>query len=253
MPANDIGSTVEPLAILAHELRNPIGAIRNAVSVMECAAHPAAMDQARRIIARQTSQLSMLVDDLLDLANVARGTLKLRREWIDVVREVEAAIESCAWAFAASGHVLGVQVPDAPLHAFVDGARLRQVVTNLLDNACKYTRRSGHIRLTLDATEGWVVITVEDNGAGIASDRLPFVFDLFTRSCDHMENASRGLGIGLALVREIVELHGGVVEARSNGIGCGSAFIVQLPIVPAVAMVGMTTVLESAAGTVVSR
>jgi len=222
---------VEPLAILAHELRNPIGAIRNAVSVMESAGKlPGAMDQARRLIARQVGQLSVLVEDLLDLASFSRGTLVLRRNWIDVVKEVEAAVEACSWSLGASGHALCVEVPNGPLHAYVDGPRLRQVITNLLDNACKYTRHHGRIRLTLELADGCAVVSVEDNGTGIASDRLPFVFDLFTRSCELRENPSRGLGVGLALVREIVELHGGCVEARSNGLDRGSAFVVRLPV-----------------------
>lgn len=220
----------EPLAILAHELRNPIGAIRNAVKVMESAGKlPGAVDQARRLIGRQVGQLSILVEDVLDLASLARGTPRLRREWLDVVPEVEAAVESCSWALTDYGHSLCIQMPDVPLYAYIDAARLRQVITNLLDNACKYTQLSGRIRLSLDRTGDHVVLSVVDNGAGIASDRLPYIFDLFTRSAAGSEKTTPGLGIGLALVRVIVELHGGNVEARSGGPGCGSAFIVRIP------------------------
>jgi signal transduction histidine kinase len=224
-------ATTEPLAVLAHELRNPIGAIRNAVTVMEAAgAPPEAMIQARRLIARQAGRLSVLVDDLLDFASFARGTLSLRREWIDVVQEVEVAVESCSWALAESGHTLCLQVPGAPLHAYLDSTRLRQIVTNLLDNACKYTRPFGRIRLSLERVGENVIVGVEDNGSGIPSDRLPYVFDLFSRSTCTLESPVRGLGIGLALVREIVELHEGAVEARSDGPGRGSVFIVRMPI-----------------------
>jgi signal transduction histidine kinase len=216
--------TVEPLAILAHELRNPIGAIRNAVTVLESAEKlPGARDQARRLIARQVGQLSVLVEDLLDLASFSRGTLTLRRQWVDLVQEVEAAVESCTWSLTACGYTLCLELPVGPLLAFVDGPRLRQVVTNLLDNACKYTRSYGGIRLTLEVNGDCAIVCVEDDGAGIPSERLPHVFDLCTRACARPESQCRGLGIGLALVREIVELHGGDVKARSNGIGCGSA------------------------------
>lgn len=220
-----------PLAVLAHELRNPIGAIRNAVSLLESAGQlPGAMDQARRLIARQAGQLSVLVDDILDLASFARGTLTLRRAWMDVVPEVEAAVESCAWALAGSGHSLCIDVPDAPLYAYIDGARTRQVITNLLDNACKYTPSFGQIRLSVERGDDCVVFTVQDNGVGIASDRLPFVFDLFTREDGDRESTTRGLGVGLALVREIAKLHGGDVGVQSRGAGRGSEFTVRLPV-----------------------
>jgi two-component system, sensor histidine kinase len=230
---NESIARVEPLAVLAHELRNPIGAIRNAVIVMESAGRlPGAMEQARRLIARQAGQLSVLVEDLLDLASFARGTLSLRRQWMDIVEEVEAAVESCAWALTGSGHSLCVDLPDAPLHAYIDGARLRQVITNLLDNACKYTPNFGRIRLTVERVEEHAVFCVEDNGVGIANDRLPYVFDLFVRSEGGLEASGRGLGVGLALVREIAELHGGVALATSRGPGCGSVFVVRLPVSP---------------------
>jgi signal transduction histidine kinase len=232
---------VEPLVVLAHELRNPIGAIRNAVILMESAGKlPGAMDQARRLIARQASQLAVLVDDLLDLASFARGALSLRREWTDIVKEVEASVESCAWALTAASHAFCVDMPDAPLYAYIDGTRVRQIVTNLLDNACKYTPAYGRIRLSLARIGDDALISVEDNGMGIESDRLPYVFDMFTRVGSGREAALRGLGVGLALIREIAELHGGDVQARSGGRGCGSAFVVRLPIRPSSLLVAET-------------
>jgi signal transduction histidine kinase len=220
----------EPLAILAHELRTPIGAIRNAVSIMEAARTlPGAVERAREVIARQIGQLSVLVEDLLDVSNVSRGTLSLHRQSIDVVPEIHAAIDSCAWVFSRCAQNLVAQLPDAPLLAYVDGIRLRQVVINLLDNACKYTPAHGRIELQLYRADAELVVRVNDNGSGIAPDRLPYVFDLYTRACQDVAGSPRGLGIGLALVREIVRLHGGHVEARSDGPGCGSAFTVHLP------------------------
>jgi len=222
---------VEPLAVLAHELRNPVGAIRNAVVLMESAGNlPGAMEQARRLIARQAGQLSVLVEDLLDPANLGRGTLILRRQCLDLVQEVEAAVESCAWALTGAGHSSCVEVRDSPLQRYVDGARLRQIVTNLLDNACKYTPAFGRIRVSLERRGDDVLCSVEDNGVGIESDRLPYVFDLFARSGAVCETSTRGLGVGLTLVREIAQLHGGEAHASSNGIGCGSCFVVRLPV-----------------------
>jgi signal transduction histidine kinase len=230
---NESMARVDPVAVLAHELRNPIGAIRNAVILMESAGKlPGAMDQARRLIARQAGHLAALVDDMLDLASLARGVQSLRRELIDIVEEVEASVESCAWALTAAGHAFCVDMPDVPLYAYIDGTRVRQIVTNLLDNACKYTPAHGRIRLSLARVGDDVLISVEDNGMGIESDRLPYVFDMFTRVGSGRETAPRGLGVGLALIREIAELHGGDVQARSGGRGCGSAFVVRLPIRP---------------------
>jgi len=139
-----------PVAILVRELRKPIGAIRSAMSVMESAANlPGAMDQARRLIGRQLGQLSVLVDDLVELESLARGTLRLRRDWIDLVAEVEAAVSACSWAFAGYNNSLCVQVPDRPVYGYFDPARLRQIVANLLDNACRHTPVFGRVSLRL--------------------------------------------------------------------------------------------------------
>ncbi len=221
----------ERIVIVAHELRNPIGAIRNAVTIMESAADvPCVMEQARRLIARQVSQLSVLVEGLLDLPEFVQGGLRVRRETIDIVSEAQAAVESCAWAIRAAGHSLRVDMPDSPSYARVDGSRLRQVITNLLDNACKYTKPPGRIRIALQFTDHHAVFTVEDNGAGIAKESLPKVFELFQRSALVPGDPVPGFGIGLALVHEIVRLHGGEVAATSAGPGRGSTFVVRLPV-----------------------
>jgi signal transduction histidine kinase len=228
---NEADARVEPLAIFAQELRTPIGEIRNALSLMESAGRlPSGMDQAKRLIARQAGQLSVLVDDLVDLASFARGTLGLQPSWIDVVREVEAAVEACARALTETGHALIVELPPLPIRAFLDGRRVRQIVTHLLDNACKHTPAFGRIRIRLEHVHGFAVLLVEDSGVGIARERLPFAFDLFTHSGDGDPAHSRGLGVGLALVRELTHLHGGEVQASSKGIGGGSLFLVRLPI-----------------------
>lgn len=228
-----VATAVEPLAVLAHELRNPIGAIRNAVMVMETAWNlPGAMEHARRLIARQAGQLAVLVDDLMDLASFARGTLRLHREWVDIIQEVEVAVESCGWALGAAGQALSVDIPDGQFHAYVDRVRLRQIITNLLDNACKYTPAFGRIRICVERDENRVVLGVNDNGVGIAKEDLPYVFDLFSRTDNARETPIRGLGVGLTLVRELAELHGGDVRAMSDGAGCGSTFVVRLPVCP---------------------
>jgi signal transduction histidine kinase len=191
---------------------------------------PGAMAQVRRVIAKHVGQLSVLIEDLVDLANLARGTLSLQREWLDVVQEVEATVESCSWVLTRCGHTMCLEMPAVPLLGYVDGMRLRQVITHLLDNACKHTPSFGRIRLTLHETGGNAILTVEDNGAGIAPEQLPYIFDLSTGSARGSKDPRVGLGVGLALVREIVEQHGGQVEASSAGPGCGSAFVVRLPI-----------------------
>ena len=216
----------ETLAIVAHELRNPVGAIRNAVRMMETAGElPGTLDQARRLISRQAGMLSVLIDDLLQLPTLTQSGIELKRDWLDVVAIVDAAVEACSWAVRSAGHSLRVDVPPAPFYAYVDGHRLRQAVTNLLDNACKYTRPFGRIRLSLEANSDCLVLAVEDNGIGIAGDVLPRIFDLFERGA-----TPRGLGIGLTLVREIACKHGGSVEASSQGPGKGSTFRLRVPV-----------------------
>ncbi len=221
----------EQILIVAHELRNPIGAIRNAVTIMESADNvPCVVEQGCRLIARQITQLSVLVDGLLDLQGLACGGLRVRRETIDIVSEAKAAVESCTWAVRAAGHTLCVEMPGPPRHAHVDGSRLHQVIANLLDNACKYTKPPGRIRIALECTDHHAVLRVEDNGAGIEREALPNIFDLFERSGSAQSDTIRGLGIGLALVREIVQKHGGDVAAMSAGPGRGSTFVVRLPV-----------------------
>ncbi len=215
------------LPVLARELRLPIGAINKAIRVIESAgALPGAMNQACGLIRRQVGQLSVLVDDLVQLESLMRGTFGLQRDWIDIVSEVEAAVNACSWAFAGHHRSVCLEVPAAPLYSYMDPALLRQVAANLIDNACKRTQSMGRIEVVLERVAGDGVLTVIDDGAQILSDRLLSGFDLFTCSAtDHRTSAAH---IGLFLVRELIALHEGTVEARN--VGPGSAFIARWPL-----------------------
>lgn len=212
------------VAKLAHELRQPIGAILTAVNVMR--EHGDAADRARDVIERQARLLRRLVDDLLDVTRVAQGKVDLQKERFDareVVQEVASAMVS---VFHARRQRFSLMFPADGVWLDADRTRLEQVVTNLLSNAAKYTAEGGAIALNMECTGGMATIRVTDNGKGIAPDALPHVFELFMQ-----ESALHGggLGIGLNVVRGLVELHGGSVDARSDGVGQGSEFIVTLP------------------------
>ncbi len=220
----------EFLATLAHELRNPLGAIGNAVALMRMPAAPKrTVDDARDIVDRQVTHLVRLVDDLLDVSRVGSGKLRFRRERVAVGTVVARAVEAVRPLIEASGHELTVAL--APSWMVVDGdcTRLVQVVQNLLANAARYTPPGGHVVVTAAPQGGDVVVSVEDDGAGIAPDVLPRLFELFWQARDTVDRGSGGLGIGLALARRLTELHGGTIEARSDGAGHGAEFIVRLP------------------------
>jgi signal transduction histidine kinase len=230
-PPREMTTATAALAIVAHELRNPVGAIRYACRTLEAGDNPPdAVERARQMIARQAAHLAVLVEDLLDLPLLSEGKFRLKRQWLDVVPELEAAVESCSWAIEAAGHVLAVEVPSGPLYAYVDGSRLRQALTNLLDNACKYTPASGRVNISLSALDGFAVFKVQDNGRGIASNSLEHLFKLFRRLPSEFPDGTEGLGIGLALVHEIARQHGGQVWAVSPGPGQGSTFVLRLPV-----------------------
>jgi PAS domain S-box-containing protein len=215
------------LAMLSHELRNPLGAISNAVHVLERVDGGAAAVRAREIIARQTQHLGRLVDDLLDVSRALSGKIVLRREVVDVAAVVERALAASKTTGTRASHELSLEARPAYVHG--DPMRLEQVVNNLLENALKYTPGGGRIRVTVGVHDGSAVLSVEDSGVGIAPELLPKVFDLFVQADDSLDRAAGGLGIGLTLVRRIVELHGGRVEAASAGPGQGSRFTVRLP------------------------
>jgi PAS domain S-box-containing protein len=218
----------EFLAMLGHELRNPLAPILNAVYLL--ARHgeePPIQRQARDVIERQVAQLKRLVDDLLEVSRISTGRLELRRELITLSGVVEGAVQSTHSFIESRHHELTVSVPERPLWVYADAARLQQVLVNLVMNAAKYMDDGGHIWLTCEELDGEAVVRVRDTGPGIAHDLLPRVFDLFTQAERTLDRAQGGLGIGLAVVQRVMELHGGRVEVASV-LGQGSEFVVRL-------------------------
>lgn len=224
----------EFLAMLAHELRNPLAPIRNAAQVLKLIG-PTDSNQrwAREVIERQTQHLTRLVDDLLEVSRITQGKVTIARQPLDLTAIINSAVETSRPLIEARRHQLTVALPTVPVRLEGDLTRLVQVIGNLLNNAAKYTDEAGHIRLEAALENNEAVICVEDDGIGISADLLPHVFDLFTQADRSLDRSQGGLGIGLTLVRNLVELHGGRVEAHSEGSGRGSQFIVRLPALPA--------------------
>ena len=225
----------EFLATLAHELRNPLAPLRTALDLLQRAPDdPRVTASARDVMGRQLTQLVRLIDDLLDLSRVSRGLIELRRSVVPISVVVDDAVETSRPLIEASGHALSVAVPGDALLVDVDPTRLVQVLANLLNNAAKFTPRGGRIEITATRDgEAGVAVTVRDTGQGISPDMLDRIFDMFTQVGRQHTHTGGGLGIGLTLVRRLVEMHGGQVEARSGGPGTGSAFIVRLPLAAA--------------------
>ena len=224
----------EFLATLAHELRNPLAPLSNGLHLMRmAAANPAAQQKSREMMERQLKHLVRLVDDLLDVARISSGKVELKKERIELAAVLGSAVETSMPVVNAAGHALDVSLPQEPLQLVADSTRIAQVVSNLLNNAAKYTPRGGHITLSAGVEGGQVVISVSDTGIGIEPDALAEVFQMFTQVGRNRERSQGGLGIGLALVRRLVELHGGSVTAESPGPGQGSTFVVRLPLAPA--------------------
>jgi PAS domain S-box-containing protein len=223
----------EFLATLAHELRNPLAPIRNAVEIMRLKDTPGSpLARPREIIERQLRQLTRLVDDLLEASRITQGKVQLRRERIDVAGAVHEAVEGARPLIEACAHELTVSLPEAALSVNADPTRLTQVILNLLNNAAKYTPRGGHIWLTVEREGDDAVISVRDTGIGLEQAHLPNIFNMFSQVTPALDRAQGGLGIGLALVRGLVELHAGRVEAHSAGLDKGSEFVVRLPALP---------------------
>jgi CheY-like chemotaxis protein len=221
----------EFLAMLAHELRNPLAPIRNAVGVMKMVrpGDPAAA-QARDMIERQVAHMARLVDDLLDVSRITRGKILLRKERADLAALVRAAAEDHRTLLETTGLTLIVEVPDRPLWVDGDRTRLSQVVGNLLHNANKFTDSGGTVVIRLDAEPDAAVLRVRDTGIGLEAEMLGRLFEPFSQADRSLDRTRGGLGLGLALVKGLVELHGGTVSAFSQGVGQGAEFVVRLPL-----------------------
>ena len=239
----------EFLAILAHELRNPLAPLRNSLEAMRLAGEdPGIARTARNIMERQVDQMVRLIDDLLDVSRVSRGKIKLNRENVDVQSIIMDALEVCRPQITASSHQLDLRLPDQSVRIEGDRTRLVQVLCNLLSNAAKYTAPGGRIGVEAKLDGAHVTIAVTDNGVGIPADMLGQVFDMFTQVESTLERSQGGLGIGLTLVRRLVELHGGTVEASSEGAWRGSRFVVRLPRSVRVAAVASAATRASSPG-----
>jgi PAS domain S-box-containing protein len=219
------------LATLSHELRNPLAPIRQSARLLQMENLGAAeAKRARDIIDRQAGHMSRLLDDLLDVSRITRGSLELRKESVDLATSVDAALEIVRPLIEARRHNVTFDLPRNALRIDADAARLAQILANLLTNAGKYTQEGGTIRVQVGREGYEAVVRVIDNGPGISEDALPRIFEMFSQGKSERQHAEGGLGIGLALVRGLVSLHGGTIEARSEGPGQGSEFIVRLPI-----------------------
>ncbi|HTV79196.1 MAG TPA: response regulator [Steroidobacteraceae bacterium] len=233
----------EFLATLAHELRNPLAPIRHAVKILEA---PGATEQqrdwGRKVISRQVQHMALLLDDLLDVSRITRGRLELRKDYVDLQSLIAAAIEPARPLIEAKRHTLQVALPAEPIELEVDPLRMSQALTNLLTNAAKYTDAGGTIRVSAALEASGLVIRVADNGIGLSAAAIPNLFEMFSQVDSAIDRAEGGLGIGLSLVKGLLALHGGSVEASSAGIGLGSEFVIRLP---RSALVGRTATMVS--------
>jgi PAS domain S-box-containing protein len=219
------------LSVLAHELRTPLAPIVTAVEMMRATAPDGApFLRYLGVIERQGRNLGHLLDDLVDVSRLTHGSITLRRQVVELDAVLRSALESARPQIDAGRHALRMATPVAPVRLFADATRLEQIVVNLLGNAARYTDKGGLIQLTARQEGDSVVVSVADNGMGISADLLPRVFDLFVQGERSLDRSGGGLGIGLTLVKSLVRLHGGSVEARSEGPGRGSTFVVRLPV-----------------------
>jgi PAS domain S-box-containing protein len=221
----------EFLATLAHELRNPLAPIRNSLAILRVSSNSdPATERIHEMLERQVAHLVRLVDDLLEISRITRGKIELRKERVELARIVHSALETSKPLLESAGHQLHLALPAQPVLLEADPVRLAQVLANLLNNAAKYTEEGGQIWLSARPEPGEIMISVRDSGLGIPADMLPKVFELFAQVDRTLKRAQGGLGIGLALVKSLVQMHGGRVEARSAGPGQGSEFIIRLPL-----------------------
>ena len=244
----------EFLAMLAHELRNPLATIRAGLQVQRLNGTDAeAAISVTELMERQVGHLVGLVDDLLDVNCISRGKIQLRLGRVELATVVHAAVETARSLIERLGHKLILAVPPEPIWLNADPLRLAQVVGNLLNNASKFTENGGCVSLTVALRGDEAEIRVRDNGAGVAADQLPFVFDMFMQAEATSERCGTGLGIGLALVKNLVEMHDGTVEAHSAGVGHGSEFVVRLPVTHEAAQPLPKTPHETSSTTIARR
>ncbi|MCA1826499.1 MAG: HAMP domain-containing histidine kinase, partial [Myxococcales bacterium] len=221
----------EFLAMLAHELRNPLATMISGLHVLGTRTHDADLVRPLTVALRQGKQLARIIDDLLDVARITQGKIELRRTVVDLGRLITRAADAAALAAADRRHQLALQVPSQAVFADADPVRIEQAVGNLLNNAIKYTDPGGHIGVSLSVEGGESVVRVRDDGVGIAPELLPRIFGLFVQAEESLARAQGGLGIGLKLVRDLVAMHGGRVEAYSEGLGRVWEFVILLPVV----------------------
>lgn len=241
------------LALLAHELRNPLAPIRNALQLLHLAPDDAMRERSQQIMERQLGHMVRLIDDLLDVSRINRNKMELRIARITLADVVNSAVETAKPSIDAARHSLSVDLPAQPVFLDADMTRLAQVFANLLTNSAKYTEHGGHILLSVRPEGARVTVTVEDTGIGIPAASLPTIFDMFSQVDRSIERTTGGLGIGLALVKGLVEMHGGTVTAASEGPGRGSQFTVRLPIAADQGQLGAQTLVGEASSSMGPR
>ena len=243
----------EFLAMLAHELRNPLAPISNAARALRMGGREEALRAASEMLERQVKQMSRLVDDLLDMSRITLGRIELRRERAELAPIIDHAVEAARPLYRSMNHELTVTMPAEPMLLDADPVRLAQVVGNLLNNACKFTDKGGHVWLTVEREGDKAVIRVRDNGIGIARENIPSLFEMFAQVDTSLERSRDGLGIGLTLVKTLTEMHGGSVHADSAGPGHGSEFTVRLPLLSQAARPSSSAALSKPPAVVTAR
>jgi signal transduction histidine kinase len=219
----------EFIAVLAHELRNPLSAISSAAHLVQATDAEEQRSWGLGVVRHQVRNLNRLIEDLLDVSRISKGKVHLRMEAIDLAPVIARSVEAVTALIGERGHELTVSVPPGPMAVEGDATRLEQVLVNLLTNAAKYTDRGGRVAVVAGAEGGDFVVSVRDSGEGISAEMLPRLFEMFTQVESSTGRSRGGLGIGLSLVKTLVEMHGGSVRAASEGVGLGSEFSVRLP------------------------
>ncbi|MBC7414705.1 MAG: response regulator [Herminiimonas sp.] len=220
----------EFLAMLAHELRNPLATLGYGLNILRLPRDEKKTEHVRSMMDRQVGQMVHLIEDLLDVSRISRGKIVLRKERMELAKAVRQAIEASQQSISQAEHTLSVTLPPVPIYVDADPTRMTQVFSNLLNNAAKFTNRGGQIVLTMQQSGTEVFVSIKDNGTGIEPNMLPGIFEMFTQVESNKERVKEGLGIGLSIVKTLVEMHGGSVKVQSNGLGMGSEFIVRLPV-----------------------